>query len=443
MSGTLAAEGRRVGGDEVAEPTPPPPTSLADPPGLVPSTKSARNVPSTLAGLGGTTVCPTRADVLSAVAEFGPSPWTSLAEDSPLPRLYVTPGALIATRTSSRQLVRQAEFAQLRCVSIANAAGLFLADDPDWRPKGVPARQVTSWSPRSRSNMVKTFASLDWSPVYALAELGRIPAMVTLTYPGEWEVVAPDGKTVKRQVRTWQDRYRRAWGEPVIGAWKLEFQHRGAPHIHIFMAPPHGAARGRGVGAGMSFRYWLSVVWADIVDHPDPVEYQKHLAAGTGVDYAEALKCIDPKRLAVYFGKHGQYRDKEYQHIVPEPWQAPGKGPGRFWGYWQVKPLAVAVEMTGDDYQLAARIMRRYSERIRVWDKAAGRWRYTRAMVPVKGRWRDVDPDTGEVVWRKHRRRMRARRLAESGSGFLIVNDGPAMARQLARALQVCGGGRQ
>src|SRR5207249_5060118 len=61
------------------------------------------------------------------------------------------------------------------------------------------------------------------------------------------------------------------------------------------------------------------------------------ILAGTGVDYAEAHKCSDPKRLAVYFGKHGQYRSKEYQHNVPEAWQAPGKGPGRFWGYWGLK----------------------------------------------------------------------------------------------------------
>ena len=42
----------------------------------------------------------------------------------------------------------------------------------------------------SRSSMCRTFAELDYSP---LAESGRIPAMVTLTYPGDWEVVAPDG----------------------------------------------------------------------------------------------------------------------------------------------------------------------------------------------------------------------------------------------------------
>jgi hypothetical protein len=336
-------------------------------------------------------------------------------------------------------------------------AGLFLAEDPDWHPKPLSARAVTEWSRKSRVNMVRTFASLDWMPVHELGESGRIPAMVTMTYPGRaWEVVAPDGKAVKRHIEVWKERYRRAWGEPVVGAWKLEFQGRGAPHLHIFMAPPHGRAAGRGVGAGLTFKYWLSAVWADVVSHPDPVEYMKHLEAGTGVDYVEAHKCSDPKRLAVYFGKHGQYRDKEYQHIVPEPWQEPGKGPGRFWGYWGLRPLAVAAELTGDNYLLAARIMRRWSAHIQVWSctmsvggrraepcrgpshKPGCRLVWTRVMTPVKPSRKDVDESTGERLWRKRRRRVRVRRFA-NGSGFLVVNDGPALARQLARAIEVCG----
>jgi len=323
------------------------------------------------------------------------------------------------------------------------------------------------------------FAALDWSPVVELdRQAGRVPAMVTLTYPGAWEVVAPDGKTAKRHVQAFLLRYRRAWGEPIVGAWKFEFQRRGAPHFHIFMVPPHGKARGRGVGAGLTFRHWLGVVWPAVVNHPDPVEYMKHMSV-TGhpdsVDYAEALKCKDPKSTAVYFGKHGSYRDKEYQNRVPELWQEPGKGPGRFWGYWGLKPLVAAVELRPDDYVLAARILRRYAERVRVWDKTAGEWKYVRAMYGAKGRYEVAGPpgrparddwlrvlvrpapfvafgvvvdknsqvkqaaEGAQVaVWRKHRRRSRVRRFANNGSGFLLVNDGPAMAHQLARAIKVC-----
>jgi hypothetical protein len=44
---------------------------------------------------------------------------------------------------------------------------------------------------------------------------------------------------------------------------------------------------------------------------------------------------------------------------------------------------------------------------------------------------------TGEVIWRRRRRRARSRRFGQ-GAGFVIVNDAPAMARQLARAIEVC-----
>lgn len=419
-------------------------------PGLVLSAKTLRVVPSTLAGLDNAVVSPTPADVVAAARAFGESPWQSLAEDSPLPRLVITPGALILTRTSSRQIVRTGELAQSRRIASVNAAVTFMVNrapigpaiiDPDWRPRGTPAREVTGWSAKSRVNMVRVLASLDWGPVHELAKAGRVLAMVTVTYPGDWEVVAPDGKTAKAHLHMLACRYQRAWGESVIGAWKLEFQGRGAPHFHMLMAPPHGRARGRSVGAGLVFRHWLSVVWADIVNHPDPVEYQKHLAAGTGVDYATALKCSDPKRLAVYFGKHGQWASKEYQHIVPEPWREPGKGPGRFWGRWGLDVLAVAAELTPDDRLLAARILRRHAERVRVWDEAAQQFKYVRAMSSGKERWRDVDPVTGEVIWRKRRRRTRVRRFT-SCSGFLVVNDAPRLAHDLARALQVCGGDR-
>jgi hypothetical protein len=419
--------------------------------------------------------------VVSAARSFGATPWSSLAEESPLPRLKISPGVLVLTRKSVRQDVRDGELARLRRDAYVNARALSAARawlessevavrlrlasemaargherrlELGWA-KDVPrldqdgdvgqllapvGRGVTEWSRKSRSNMVKTFASLDWSPMIDLDQAGRVPAMVTLTYPGAWEVVAPDGKTVKRHIQTFLLRYRRAWGEPIIGAWKLEFQHREAPHIHIFMAPPHGRARGRGVGAALTFRHWLGVVWPAVVNHPDPVEYMKHMSV-TGhsktVDYGEALKCSDPKRLAVYFGKHGQYRDKEYQNRVPELWQAPGAGPGRFWGYWGLKPLVAAVDLRPDDYELAARILRRYAERVRVWDKSAGEWKYVRAMYGAKGRYAAVDYVTGEIGWRKHRRRSRVRRFT-SCSGFLLVNDGPAMAEQLARAIRVC-----
>ncbi|ORB76862.1 rolling circle replication-associated protein, partial [Mycobacterium timonense] len=124
------------------------------------------------------------------------------------------------------------------------------------------ARAITEWSRKSRAAMCRTFAELDYTP---LVECDRVPAMVTLTYPGDWESVAPDGASVKRHMMLWRKRFQREWGDPARYIWKLEFQRRGAPHIHLWMAPPHAVGR-----SGVKFRDWLSREWAELVGHPDP-----------------------------------------------------------------------------------------------------------------------------------------------------------------------------
>lgn len=55
----------------------------------------------------------------------------------------------------------------------------------------------------------------------------------------------------------------------------------------------------------------------------------------------------------------------------------------------------------------------------------------------AKAGYATVDYETGEIGWARHRRRSRVRRFV-SGSGFLLVNDGPGVAAQLARAVRVC-----
>jgi hypothetical protein len=64
--------------------------------------------------------------------------------------------------------------------------------------------------------------------------------MLTLTYPGDWLAVAPNGEAVKRHLAALAKRYERVWGEPLVCIWKLEFQARGAPHFHLSTTPPMG-----------------------------------------------------------------------------------------------------------------------------------------------------------------------------------------------------------
>lgn len=300
-------------------------------------------------------------------------------------------------------------------------------------------RVITCWSQRSRTRMQERVAEIDWRGLMA----DGIPAMVTLTYPRDWLAVAPSGDAVKRHLSLLRKRFARAWGRPLVGLWKLEFQERGAPHVHIFAVPPRGkAARQRGVLVRRRFESWLSHTWADIVNHPDPLDRANHLLAGTGVDRAEGARYTDPRRAAVYFLKHSSKTadSKEYQHIVPAAWREPGCGPGRFWGIWgsvgarvyrpeqrrhvrtePVLPRAVrAVEIDGADFFTVKRLLRR-------WSKAQRR---TRTVIAPR-----INRATGELRYRPVRRRVVRFDQTRLVGGFLIVNDGPAFASQLARAV--------
>lgn len=293
---------------------------------------------------------------------------------------------------------------------------------------------ITEWSRKSRSAMCRTFAELDYTP---LVESGRVPAMVTLTYPGDWEIVAPDGASVKRHMVLWRKRFHREYGEPARYIWKLEFQRRGAPHIHIWMAPPISPGR-----SGWGFAQWLSESWAAVVDHPDPVHKARHRLAGTAVDVRNGLKACDPKRLAIYFTKHSSPNlngDKEYQHIVPELWQLAGRGPGRFWGVYGLKKAIVIVEVAQDAYIAARRIVRRWSRCQAVYGNPASR--FPTAVVPrtaIRPVPR-VDRATGVVKYRRVRRRRTLCNQGGLAGGYALVNNGPAFASQLAAALSAKG----
>lgn len=295
------------------------------------------------------------------------------------------------------------------------AESLLFGEEAD-TDREVPLRgMVGSWSSKSRANMVRRLVTLDYS---AWMIPGQLPALVTLTLPGGWQDLAPDGARFMKLLQTWRKRYERAWG-PLQAIWKREFQRRGAPHFHLLMVPPQGRTE-----TGEVFHTWLSRTWAEVCG-AEGEEYQKHLRAGTGIDYAEAVTMRDPKRLAIYFLKKESAASgassKEYQHRVPEFWA--GKTVGRWWGYWGLRPLTHEVELTPQEWITVARTLRRYS-------RAQGR---TKKVTRTR---RVLDPETGEVR-RSITRRTTVRQyfFRGSGSGFLCVNDGPVLAEFLARLL--------
>lgn len=299
----------------------------------------------------------------------------------------VTPGGIRvgsvdlsrANRTLEREVARQA-------FNIAHADELALFRD---RPS---TREVTRWSPKSRARMAWRFASLDYSPWKE-----RPPAMVTFTLPRNWWEYAPSGKAWKKLVSKFWKRYERAWGRLPAMLWKQEMQRRGAPHLHVLMQTPLGKADDR------SWGQWFAETWADVLgcegEDRERVIYVHGRPEAYG-DTREGLRASDPRRVAVYFLKHGSFKAKEYQHNVPELWRAPGAGPGRFWGWRGFKVQTKTVYLTGDEAALLARTVRKHFR-----SKLSGKARRTL------------------------RRRMSGTR------GYLIVNDGAWLALCLGEVI--------
>lgn len=205
--------------------------------------------------------------------------------------------------------------------------------------------RVSDFSPKSRARMTDAFRSLDYTPLF---ENGDFPALVTLTAPADWEAAFPTPRSFKKKVDHLKVEYKRRWGHTVTGVWKMEFQERGAPHLHILMTPPRGRTR----GTGESFTEWLSKTWARIVSSQlSAEEYAKHLGAGTGVDWIEGQRYSDPRRIAVYFDKHAGYHEKDYQNEMPQLWRdavANGEPGALFWGYWNLTKISETIELTRD-----------------------------------------------------------------------------------------------
>lgn len=375
-----------------------------------------------------------KADLVAfAAGQFAPlPPWKG--EEGPRFRIVVSPGSMAVESRDLAKAERTWERTERARQLEVEMIAAYIEEHGDPPPEPLPSREITEWSRKSRARMFRAFCELDYQPL-----LGRpgIPGMVTLTYPGDWLPVAPDGKSAKKHLKKFRKRWARAWGGPMLACWKLEFQHRGAPHFHLFTVVPTGRSRD-----GRVFREWLSATWAEVVDHPDPEEFRKHLLAGTGVDFAAGLRARDPRRIAVYFSKHGLYAAKEYQNVVPVEWQEPGKGPGRFWGVWNLQRCAKVVEVTPAAATLAARVMRR-------WARAQD---VTCQVTVKRTKGGAVRCECPEVIglagaqlvesrtFRKRKVRRRAKRLPR-GRGWISLNDGPAFALEVARYLEGCGYG--
>jgi hypothetical protein len=155
---------------------------------------------------------------------------------------------------------------------------------------GVTKRgRITAMSSKSLRNLVFSVRNI---PV-------QLRHMITLTYPAAFPAT---GREVKHHWDVFLKCLRRKYPD-VAGVWFLEFQARGAPHLHLLL--------NKSVN-----RLWLSRVWYRVVDSGDV----SHMLAGTR---AEQLREVHAAMAYV-----SKYAAKMDQKEVPEGFT----DVGRFWG---------------------------------------------------------------------------------------------------------------
>jgi len=143
-----------------------------------------------------------------------------------------------------------------------------------------------------------------WSPGMS-ARLGAyldnfrqdFTAFATLTYPDDYPT---DGRIVKRHWHAFVERMRRiGWfGENSL-VWFLEFQHRGAPHLHCFLT-------------GYLSHEWVAQAWAEIT--------------GGNKEACSQVKALEHADRAGCYAK--KYAIKNEQKQIPDGFI----NTGRWWG---------------------------------------------------------------------------------------------------------------
>jgi hypothetical protein len=199
-------------------------------------------------------------------------------------------------------------------------------------------------------------SALEWE------QLGPRPVMVSLTYPADWREWGGDGRQIRRHLEAFKERWRRRWGEPILGVWVREFQRRGAPHFHMYVALPAAVtdedyeglvrrtrrrrALERHVGKYLALRRcgllkgefgeWLLEAWAGSVGTAGEVGTHERFGGdvapffwGEAMTQAQAGE-VDWGRIAGYLWRES---GKWGQKTVPEGFA----DPGRWWGLWGVR----------------------------------------------------------------------------------------------------------
>ena len=133
-----------------------------------------------------------------------------------------------------------------------------------------------------------------------------IQSQFCCTYHNSWPL---NGKALKEQLQALIHRIKRKYGRGIHYLWVLEFQERGAPHIHLFLDIP----------PTRNNRWFLADAWLDVSDQSGDVMCRRFHR--------------NPKNFFSWEMRSGAYLAKEYigkveQKHVPESFH----NVGRFWG---------------------------------------------------------------------------------------------------------------
>lgn len=180
----------------------------------------------------------------------------------------------------------------------------------------IPRGEILQFSKASRKRLafVASNTPVDFTTMY------------TLTYPGEYPT---DGAKVRRDRKAFLDWLRRDQHHPEY-LWFLEFQKRGAPHLHVLTDQIW--PRKRCLVSALRSR--TASTWYRIVGSGDA----RHLRAGTRTE-----KLRSARGGSFYAVKYAQ---KMRQKAVPPDY----RNVGRFWGHSRaVKPTLEGFQRCTED----------------------------------------------------------------------------------------------
>lgn len=205
--------------------------------------------------------------------------------------------------------------------------------------RGGQKQKLTEWSSQSRRNCLRTLMACEWGAVPGA------PVMVTLTYAE----VQMDGRRCRMDLKRFRRAWEYQWG-PAVGAWKEEFQARGAIHWHLVL--------------------WVPYVWRVVGEEFQPFAVDRKGREYSWQDAHDWVlevwqRIVGPETRIVewlwwsgdfawYFANYSTKKDKEYQQQAPEG----SDGWGRRWGLWGIRPQWEVQEMSAARAYRVRRVLR-------------------------------------------------------------------------------------